>query len=285
MRNDNNRFLAQLLSRNNSLKNTHVGERCFVIGNGPSLKQEDLSLLRNEFVFTVNRGNLIDGFDKLNTNAHLWVDAAWFGLRNDVKLDVNTILSYYNQIAKSRPIFFAIVQGYNFVKQHRLDEKLDVYYLCQGYPDIASQPLYIDINAPISCFRTVTQYAVCIAIFMGFKEIYLLGCDATNILGVIDPLIGKTNTSHAYDEEKDTSYTQYYAGKNQVGRKEFEYSDITTAFLEEYNLQVGYDKLGYICWNMMNIKLINCSAQTIVQAIPRMNLSDVLNKSQSTIQL
>ncbi|MCI0854684.1 MAG: hypothetical protein J4N91_09695, partial [Chloroflexi bacterium] len=36
-------------------RDRHRGERCFVIGNGPSLKQTDLSLLKEEFTFGMNR--------------------------------------------------------------------------------------------------------------------------------------------------------------------------------------------------------------------------------------
>ena len=39
----------------NLLKDAHKGERCFLIGNGPSLKHTDLSLLKNEFSFGFNR--------------------------------------------------------------------------------------------------------------------------------------------------------------------------------------------------------------------------------------
>jgi hypothetical protein len=42
--------------------NIHHGKRCFVLGNGPSLKQTDLSLLEGEFSFATNRIYL--GFDK-----------------------------------------------------------------------------------------------------------------------------------------------------------------------------------------------------------------------------
>ena len=38
-----------------ALKDAHKGERAFVIGNGPSLKQTDLSKLKNEFTFGMNR--------------------------------------------------------------------------------------------------------------------------------------------------------------------------------------------------------------------------------------
>ncbi|HJD45240.1 MAG TPA: hypothetical protein H9909_00215, partial [Candidatus Mediterraneibacter norfolkensis] len=37
------------------LKNKHKGERCFVIGNGPSLTAEDLELLKGEITFAANR--------------------------------------------------------------------------------------------------------------------------------------------------------------------------------------------------------------------------------------
>jgi hypothetical protein len=37
------------------LRNSHRGERCFIIGNGPSLRQTDLSKLRGEFTFGLNR--------------------------------------------------------------------------------------------------------------------------------------------------------------------------------------------------------------------------------------
>ena len=38
-----------------ALKNIHKGERCFIICNGPSLKEIDFSLLKNEFTLGMNR--------------------------------------------------------------------------------------------------------------------------------------------------------------------------------------------------------------------------------------
>ena len=36
--------------------NKHKDQRCFILGNAPSLLDEDLSLLKNEKVFITNRG-------------------------------------------------------------------------------------------------------------------------------------------------------------------------------------------------------------------------------------
>jgi len=41
------------------LKDSHQGERCFIVGNGPSLRHTDLSRLRGEFTFGLNRVYLL----------------------------------------------------------------------------------------------------------------------------------------------------------------------------------------------------------------------------------
>ena len=45
--NDNERRIA-------ALKDIHKGERCFIIGNGPSLNKLDLSKIKDEYTFGVN---------------------------------------------------------------------------------------------------------------------------------------------------------------------------------------------------------------------------------------
>lgn len=37
------------------LRNSHTGRRCFILGNGPSLRRTNLDLLRNEITFGLNR--------------------------------------------------------------------------------------------------------------------------------------------------------------------------------------------------------------------------------------
>jgi len=42
-------------ARLEQLRDSHRGERCFILGNGPSLQRTDLTRLRNEFTFGLNR--------------------------------------------------------------------------------------------------------------------------------------------------------------------------------------------------------------------------------------
>ena len=43
------------MDRLQAFKDIHKGKRAFIIGNGPSLKQTDLTKLKNEFTFGLNR--------------------------------------------------------------------------------------------------------------------------------------------------------------------------------------------------------------------------------------
>ena len=44
----------QFLKENRKYKDINKGQRCFILGNGPSLNLYDLSVLSNETVFAVN---------------------------------------------------------------------------------------------------------------------------------------------------------------------------------------------------------------------------------------
>ncbi len=43
------------MERLEALHNRHKGERCFIIGNGPSLRHTDMSKLRGEYTLGMNR--------------------------------------------------------------------------------------------------------------------------------------------------------------------------------------------------------------------------------------
>ena len=263
--------IESLLVKNRKFKNLHAGKRCFILGNGPSLKQVDLSLLADEFVFSTNNFSFVNGFEKAKTNVHLWMDLAFFDLRNDLKFNMEKILNNYHRIAEQNPICFVDVRGFNFIKQHRLDESLNINYLYIGYGDITKNAsIFLDIDRPISGFHTVVQYAIAVAIYMGFKEIYLLGCDSTGILDTINTALNiPIIDDHAYHDE-DTENNQMQLIKN-LG--------MSKLFFSHYGLFVGYDKLSYVCNKILNIKLMNCSAKTIITSIPRINLETVLNTS------
>ena len=52
-------------------RDKYKGKRCFVVGNGPSLNEQDLSLLAEEYVFTVNELMRHERFSLLKSNFHI----------------------------------------------------------------------------------------------------------------------------------------------------------------------------------------------------------------------
>ena len=53
---------SSLIKTNIILKNKHKGERCFILGSSPSIKDEDLKPLKNEIVFALNNFYVHDDF-------------------------------------------------------------------------------------------------------------------------------------------------------------------------------------------------------------------------------
>ena len=60
-----NKRIAKTLDMNKEFENKYAGKRCFILGNGPSLKDEDLSVLKDEYVFTVNQFARKENFEEV----------------------------------------------------------------------------------------------------------------------------------------------------------------------------------------------------------------------------
>jgi hypothetical protein len=56
------------------LKDRHRGERCFILGNGPSLQQTNLALLRDEYTFGMNRIYLLFAERSFTTSYYVAVN-------------------------------------------------------------------------------------------------------------------------------------------------------------------------------------------------------------------
>lgn len=150
------------------LKNTHVGERCFIVSTGPSLTIEDLEKLENEITFSMN--SVIMAFD----------ETSW------------------------RPTFYGIQDEYVCKKMMPLIKKYNVNNILIGslaakYFDLGDEAIEYPLdlmNAKMpfgkhktkfsdDCFlrvydgHSVTYSMLQIAVYMGFKKIYLLGNDCS----------------------------------------------------------------------------------------------------------
>lgn len=167
------RRLTTKLSRNKlkKYKNIHEGERCFIIATGPSLTIEDCEKLVNEYTFSCN--SIIGYFEKT-----LW-KPSYYGI-----LDLNVYNKMDIQKIRQLPCVF-----YNSIFHYKGENGnailTDVSYhsfhftkFAHNYPERFPWTKFSeDISKVIYDGRTVVYALIQIACYMGFKEIYLLGCD------------------------------------------------------------------------------------------------------------
>ncbi|MCK0177111.1 hypothetical protein [Mycolicibacterium sp. F2034L] len=148
----------------------------------------------------------------------------------------------------------------------------DIRYFCNPFYFSDYYHLAADLTRAIPRFSSVIQHAVVIAVFLGFNEIYLLGCDTTNIVANVQTALNESvDTSYAYkvDPEFDKwLHTQYL--KRDMER----YAE---SFLE---VLVAFRFISDFC-HRRGVKLVNCSPKTVVDSIARASLRDVLCSSQS----
>ncbi len=144
-----------------NLKDKYQNNRCFIIGNGPSLEINDLNKLKNEKTFAANRIYLT--FD--NTD---WRPTFYF--INDFKL---YYLDY--DIIKKLDLSFKFVPLNSTIACGKVDDDI-IYYHRNGLGE-HNTDFSFDVSEVVYANSTVTSAMLQFAVYMGFKEIYLLGID------------------------------------------------------------------------------------------------------------
>lgn len=175
-------FMKAML-RNKGFQNIHAGKRCFIIGNGPSLSQLDLSKIRKEYKFTVNTimyNALL--YQTISSDYHVIIDPAYFCLNPEIKEDKATIellktINYKNK----KPLCLTNYDACGAIHKYGLHEHLDFLYLYQHKILTPSFTGIIDLSKNMPTAQNVVQTAIYAAIYMGFRKIYLIGCDMSYI--------------------------------------------------------------------------------------------------------
>ena len=260
--------IEKQLMNNKQYENLYTGKRCFVLGNGPSLKQENLALLKKEFVFTVNQAVRLEQFKDLRSNFHFWADSNFFNidLDKDEDCELFNVMKAVSQYNPDMQCFFPIQQKY-FIEKYNLNAFLNVNYY---YTDMKMYDRFnenFDYSRPTFAFHTVVQWCISMAIYMGFSEIYLLGCDCTSIRSTVNSILHQNNSDdYAYDISKNEKVRL----EKTVGSLDLELTMGSCLHVLQ-----DYRRLYEYC-EKRNIKLVNCSSETVLTSIPRASLSDVL---------
>lgn len=202
------------------LKDIHKGERCFIIGNGPSLNKLDLSLMKNDITFGVNA--IYTNFEKMGFYPTYFAVEDIF-VAEDRANEINS----YKQSLKFFP---------NYVKHCiKKDEKTIFFNFVTKNLEVNSPPFSINAAEKVFFGGTVSYVCMQLAFYMGFSSVYLVGFDHNYIIPNSANVVGSSITS---TEDDPNHFSSEYFGKGKrwhdpmVDRMEKSYNVAKNIFLE-----------------------------------------------------
>jgi hypothetical protein len=176
------------LARLSDLRDSQRGERCFIIGNGPSLKHTDLTKLRNEMTFGLNRIYLL--FPEL-------------GFPSTYLVTINKLVieQCADELLAAPTTKFLPWTLRKYLNQDNLNSTVFIR------SDRVRPGFSGDARKPMWAGATVTYAAMQLAYHIGFHEVILIGVDHSFTTQ------GKPHTAVVSEGDDPNHFAPNYFGK------------------------------------------------------------------------
>lgn len=242
----------------NELKDKYLGERVFVIGNGPSLNKTPLYLLEDEYKMCFNRFNIM--LDRLNWKPDFFLTTDDLVLSDIVtELDdivPNTKYSFFPDIHFRGEVFVDKIPSYD-----------NLLWIRQMMGEGFSTDL-----PNIYPGGTVIYEGFQILYHLGFREIYLVGVDMSyQIHDTVKSLKDKGIEIISQDDDDPNHFDPRYFGKNRKYHQP-EPHVIT-------NIIRGLD---FVASQLpeLGLKIINVGYDSKLESFPRGNFLKAIDKTE-----
>ncbi len=238
----------------NALKNKYKGKRAFLLGNGPSLNDTPLHLLKNEYTMCFNRINIL--FERLQWKPSFYtcVDAT---VVQDNANEINEQITPY--VLNAFFTDFHMLEFTNIKKRIKDGDNVlwlytDVNKFSHKLPNIAPAP-------------TVAISGLQILAFLGFSEIYIIGMDMNyKIHTSALELNGNEIQSKADDDPNHFDPRYFGKGKKYHQPNNF----VVESIFKSLNLaKQNLDKIG--------VKVYNATYGGKVECFERVNFDSLFN--------
>ncbi len=233
------------------IRNSHLNESCFIIGNGPSLTKEDLATLHNKNIDTFAVNRIFKIFPETDWRPTYYVSTDAVLIRDTLK-EVDEIPARIKFIPLQNKYYLGIT-----VK--------DAKYFFRNDIRENDQPegFSLDCSDQVNMRGTVTIACMQLAMHLGYKYIYLLGIDhnfdkviTENGEVIIDPSV-KNYFIEGYDSDVS---------------KEVQH-DLGTTTKSYMDVKRFVDKT--------DVKIYNASRQTKLTVFDRITFEDALEQIEN----
>ena len=170
--------VEKLIRNNERLASINSGKRCFILGNGPSVKDIDLTQLKGELIFSVSNGYLHNGFSDICPKYHC-VPQVTYG-----RMTEHDVVEWFKEMHDNIGLaeLFLNESEAELVERYGLFQGRTINYvaLLENFDAWQGREV-INISKPIPRCQSVPVMALMIAMYMGVKEIILLGVDHSEL--------------------------------------------------------------------------------------------------------
>ena len=233
------RYLCKKTSKQfYSYKNKYNGCRCFIVANGPSLKMEDVNKLSDngEITFGMNRIYVLYDRTKWRPTFYLVQDPT-------------IIRSCFKEIQEK------VTESVKFVKvpgEPKYDIPNSIYFdVDYTKPDKNLPPDFFNgEDFTFADANSVSYTALQLAVYMGFRKIYLLGADCNYSVGNKEINADSYPDKRMYDSKKvgnapkmDYTFLGYGTAKNYTKARNIKIYNATRGGKLEVFERVNFDDL------------------------------------------
>jgi len=167
---------SSVIKKNKKFFNLHEGEECYLFGNGHSIQYFDLSKFADKISFGCNLLSMHKDVSELDLRYYIETHPFifgkyWRGVKGGFHIEENPFYKYYHSMKNEDYEKFIHVSNYPFTKNYN---KFSYVHNFKRY-DLSLDTLNFSLSSSFAAGGLITMIGL--AIYMGFKKIYLVGCD------------------------------------------------------------------------------------------------------------
>lgn len=214
-----------------ALKGSHAGERCFIVGTGPSLRVEDLATIARNGIFAFGVNDVLRLADMWHADAYVATDSFFMTQRMDEILRYPASVKILGDSMKgvdALPGAHGNVYPFHVIPGHGAD-------VLPAFSEHLERSAYGGYTVTYACLQ--------LAVYMGFKEIYLLGIDGSYRQGGTQNYFFESKSADDIEHRADKMMLAYRAARQYADTHGIKIYNATRGGFVEAFERVDFDGL------------------------------------------